>query len=289
MRYNGTGVKFEFLDVTNISYSKLLDPVSDIISLMESMMTGALGATTGDQRECCKRIHAYSWGLHTLVMDVITALGIENAATRPAVLERFNALNHPTKAALDNLSAGFDGPLNEEQQIIVEHVLESVLSVERMMTNIWHYSLLRHKRLAYADDEFDGSVLIHKLQSELKGMAMPELDTRFCAIGDEAYLTYAFGEIAHNIRRHAEVSQVSINVQEYGYRADITVYDKGKGFRAAGDSAFQPFWQADIADPGLGLGLYLARRHIEGCGGKISLSSEPSRGTLVKVTLATLP
>lgn len=281
--------KFESLLVANISYSKLLDPVSDIISLMESMMSGAFGATTGDQREGFKRIHAYSWGLHTLVMDVITALGIENAATRPAVLERFNALKYPAFAALDNLSAGFDGPLTEEQQTIVEFVLESLLSIEHMMSNIWHYSLIRHKQLSYADDEFSGDALIRKLRSELKEIRLPAVNARFCVIGDEAHLSYAFGEIAHNIRKHAGVEQVSIAIQEYGYRADITIYDKGAGFDPQGDSVFQPFWQGGAAAPGLGLGLYLARRHIEGGGGKISLSSEPNRGTLVRVSIPTLP
>ena len=82
---------------------------------MESMLSGASGATSGDQRECYKRIHAYSWGVHTLVMDVITAIGIENAGTRPAVLERFNSLVHPIKTNLNNLDAGFDGDLTDEQ------------------------------------------------------------------------------------------------------------------------------------------------------------------------------
>ena len=103
---------------------------------MESMLDGSFGSTTGDQRECYKRIHAYCWGLHTLVMDVITALGIENTATRPAVLERFNSLNDPIKLTLGNLAAGFDGALTDEQQGIVDYVFESALSIEHMMTNI---------------------------------------------------------------------------------------------------------------------------------------------------------
>lgn len=275
--------------MANISYSKILDPVSEIIASLESMMSGAFGATTGDQRECLKRIHAYTWGLHTLVMDVITALGIENAATRPAVLERFNALKHPALAALDNLSAGFDGPLSEEQQPAVNFVLESLHSIEHMMTNIWQFSSLRHNLITYADEEFDGAILLRRLRSELEGIRLPALKTRICVIGDEACLAYAFAELAHNIRRHAGVEEVSIAIQEYGYRADIAIYDKGKGFHAAGDSALQPFWQAEPNDPGLGLGLYLARRHIEGSSGKLTLSSEPNRGTLIRVTLPTLP
>ena len=148
----------------SISYNKLLDPVSDIIALMESMLSGSFGPTTGDQRECYKRIHAYCWGLHTLVMDVITAIGIENAATRPAVLERFNALNDPIKATLDNLGAGFDGDLNEEQLTVIEFVRDANLSIEHMVSNLWQFSLLKHQRHSNRLGEFDGAVLIHRLK-----------------------------------------------------------------------------------------------------------------------------
>ncbi len=282
--------ELEFLGVAHISYSKLLDPVSDIISLMESLLTGAFGRTTGDQRECYKRIHAYSWGLHTLVMDVITALGLENAATRPAVLERFNALNHPTKTTLENLAAGFDGDLSDEQTAVIDFVLESVLSIEHMMSNLWQYSRLQHDLLRYEYKAFDGAVLLHRLQSTLKSSRIPALPRDFRVLGDETCLTYAFGEIAHNSRRHTNVDCVHLQVQDYGYRADITIFDQGAGFAGAraGD-AFRPFWQSDAANPGLGLGLYLAQQFVQGSGGKISLSSEPGRGTLVKVSLRTEP
>ncbi len=275
--------------MAKIVYSKLLDPVSDIIALMESTMTGAFGMTTGDQRECLKRIHAYCWGLHTLVMDVITALGIDNIATRPAVLERFKSLQHPAIATLENLSAGFDGPLNEEQQTAMDFAHESLLSLERMMSKIWQYSLLTHNRIAYANDEFSGMLLIQKLRAELKGIRLPSLEANFIVLGDEAYLSSALGEIAQNIRQHAGVQRASIAIQDFGYRADITIYDRGHGFQARQGMAFEPFWQADAAAPGLGLGLFLARMHIEGCGGKISLSSQPGRGALVKLSLPTLP
>jgi len=276
--------------VPNITYSKLLDPVSDIISLMESMMRGEFGATTGDQRECLKRIHAYCWGLHTLVMDVITSLGIEQTATRPAVLERFNALNDPIKLTLGNLASGFDGALTDEQQNIVEYAHDTVLSIERMMTNIWHYSLLQHDMLDHASDEFDGIVLIQRMKSILKNIEMEEPPARFLVIGDETLLAYAFAELAQNVWRHSGVKNVSINSQDFGYRVDFTILDRGRGFRLTDKrAAFLPFWQASADNPGLGLGLYLAKAFIEGSGGKIAIGSVPNRGTLVKVSLDTVP
>ena len=274
----------------NITYSKLLDPVSDIISLMESMMRGEFGATTGDQREGYKRIHAYCWGLHTLVMDVITSLGIENAATRPVVLERFNALNDPIKSTLGSLAAGFDGVLAEEQHEVVEHVRDSAQSIERMMTNIWHYSLLQHDMLTYESDEFDGAVLIQRMKTVLQNMYHSEPPARFLVIGDETYLTYAFSELAYNVRQHSGVDDVTIKTQDFGYRVDFAIFDRGKGCRLTDkQAAFLPFWQSSTDNPGLGLGLYLAKQFIEGSGGKIAFGSVPNRGTLAKVSLETVP
>jgi len=276
--------------VPNITYSKLLDPVSDIISLMESLMRTEFGATTGDQRECFKRIHAYCWGLHTLVMDVITSLGIEHAATRPAVLERFNALNDPIKQTLGNLAAGFDGDLSDEQHRVIEHVNETALFIEQMMSNIWHYSLLQHDMLEFASDEFDGAVLIQRMKSVLKNMQLEEPPARFLVIGDETYITLAFAELARNVRRHSGVETVSIQTQDFGYRVDFTIRDRGRGFRLADKaSAFLPFWQASADNPGLGLGLHLAKAYIEGSGGKIAIGSAPNRGALVKVSLEAVP
>ena len=276
--------------MSNISYSKLLDPVSDVISLMESLMSGAFGATTGDQRECCKRVHAYCWGLHTLVMDVITSLGIENAATRPAVLERFNALSDPARAALDNLSTGFDGPLGEEQQATIAHVIDAFQSIERTMTNIWHFSMLRHDMLDYAEDEFDGAVLIHKVRSVLRDIIVPEVDARFCAIGDEAYLSHAFGEIARNIRVHANVEEARIKVQEFGYKTVIGILDRGRGFRATSDvsrlnhsgkrATPMRAWVSACTSPG-----NISKAVAAAC----NWAAKPGKGTLLKITLPCLP
>lgn len=274
----------------NITYSKLLDPVSDNISLMESLMRAEFGATTGDQRECFKRIHAYCWGLHTLVMDVITSLGIEHAATRPAVLERFNALNDPIKQTLGNLAAGFDGELSRAQRHVIEHVNDTAQSIEQMMSNIWHYSLLRHDMLEFASNEFDGAVLIQRMKSILHNMELEEPPARFLVIGDETYITLAFAELARNVRRHSGAQTVSVNTQDFGYRVEFIIRDRGRGFRLADKAtAFLPFWQASTNDHGLGLGLHLAKAYIEGSGGKIALGSAPNHGTLVKVSLEAVP
>lgn len=272
--------------MASLSYSKLLEPVSDVISCTESLLSGALGSTTGDQRECYKRIHACSWGIHTLVMDVITAIGIENAATRPAVLDRFNILIRPIKSNLDSLVAGFDGELNEEQNHMVTYVVAATMSIEHMMTNVWHFSLLRHDKLDVALVPFDSAVLIKKLRSVLNTAEAPNPLASARVRGDMNLLSYAFGEIAVNVWQHGNIDDVRYEVRRRADHLDMTVFDAGAGFCAAENSdPFQPFWQSDERNQGLGLGLYLAQAFIEMSGGTIAIHSSESKGTLVSVKL----
>lgn len=272
--------------MASLSYSKLLDPVSDVIACMESILSGAVGSATGDQRECFKRIHAYSWGLHTLVMDVITAIGIENSATSPAVLDRFNSLIRPIKSNLDNLVGGYDGELNEEQDLIIAFVVAATMSIEHMMTNLWHYSLLKHNKLEFSPEPFDCSVLARKLRSVLTTAALPSALPTARVNGDKGLLSYAVGEIAINVWQHGSVDDVRLETAIRAGHVDLTVIDTGAGFRADDvTSPFQPFWQSDQRNRGLGLGLYLAKAFIDMCGGSIALDSAPSKGTIVSVSL----
>ncbi len=272
--------------MASISYSKLLEPVSDVISCMESMLSGASGATSGDQRECYKRIHAYSWGLHTLVMDVITAIGIENAGTRPAVLERFNSLVHPIKTNLNNLDAGFDGDLTDEQYQIIAYVMATIASIERMMNNVWQFSLIKHDRLKFSVSAVDSALLMQKFVSVLGHPALQASGVSAMVAGDETWLSYAFGEIATNICLHGDPASASFDGQRHGNRLQITIFDAGRGFAYSDvEDPFLPYWQASEHNQGLGLGLYLARAFIEFSGGTVAISSETGFGTTLNVSL----
>src|SRR6185436_15177014 len=66
--------------------------------------------------------------------------------------------------------------------------------------------------------------------------------------------------------------------------AVVTFSDTGVGMDAeAAARAFEPYFSTKTA--GSGLGLANARRNIETCGGAITLTSAPGRGTSVDVTL----
>ena len=267
------------------SYSKLLEPVGDVIAGMEAILSGGFGETTGDQRECCKRVHAHSWGVHTLVMDVITAIGIENAATRPAVLDRYQSLMEPIHVDLENLVAGYDGFLTHEQLPIADQVLKSVAAIERMIHNLWLYSLLRHGKLQAQRKVFDSASLTGEVKSILPRVAMAGAGP-LRLLGDENWLRSALGEISRNVWQHGDASRVQLDLRQSQRQAVFTLRDAGAGFGFVdSDQPFGAFWQADEDTEGLGLGLYLARSWIEQSGGGIAISSARGRGTTVQIWL----
>lgn len=272
--------------MSNTIYNKLLDPVSDIITSTESILTGAFGVTTGDQRESYKRIHTHTWGIHTLMMDIITSLGVEHIATRPYIFDRFHSLMRPINSNVSDLMTGFDGELNEEQQLIMDFVVTAVRSIEHMMNNLWQYSLIKHDKLEYNPATFDLTRLFQHLREQLPKYHIPYVSLPIRVVGDEEHLRYVIGEIAFNIEHHAYIEEVNLKTELFADSVVLSVIDEGYGFNYdnSGD-IFTPFWQSDESNDGLGLGLYLAKVFTEKSGGTIDIRSEQQNGTEVKLTL----
>lgn len=69
----------------------------------------------------------------------------------------------------------------------------------------------------------------------------------------------------------------------------LTVRDEGRGMTSAQIGqigAFQQFDRRKYEQQGLGLGLVLAQRLLEQCGGRLAVDSEPGKGTTVTVRFA---
>src|SRR5215207_1869396 len=106
-------------------YDKILSPIPEINGCIESLLDGSFGALMGDQREGLKRIYTSSWGLHTLLMDIITSIGIENIARRSYLTAKFDEAVNPIIEHSKALKAGVDGPLAEEQEVCVDYIYET--------------------------------------------------------------------------------------------------------------------------------------------------------------------
>jgi signal transduction histidine kinase len=108
---------------------------------------------------------------------------------------------------------------------------------------------------------------------------------------DSIRLTQALHHVITNACKYTDKhGQIVIRAQQEGLLAVITVSDTGEGIPPAElDSIFGLFVQGERgrrAEPGLGLGLYLARHFIEAHGGTVvAHSAGPGLGSVFTITL----
>lgn len=111
------------------------------------------------------------------------------------------------------------------------------------------------------------------------------------AFGDPKLLRQVLINVLVNAIKFAPPgSAVELRLQLRDDAVVITLQDQGPGFSITGlDTAFQPFWQerdSHAADnDGVGLGLSIAKRCIEACGGTITAENAPQGGAFITITL----
>ena len=90
------------------------------------------------------------------------------------------------------------------------------------------------------------------------------------------FLFSAVRELLVNVAKHADASEVAVRLRWREDSVEVLVKDNGKGFRRSGIGA------ADSHD---GFGLFNIYERVSDLGGRVSLRSEPLRGTAVKIHL----
>ena len=108
---------------------------------------------------------------------------------------------------------------------------------------------------------------------------------------DEALLSMAIEAVIDNAVTFTEGQPLTIEVgfehSDSGY-GELTIQDRGIGIpEYAIESVFELFARLDKRrNQGIGVGLTMARKAVELCGGMLSLESALGQGTLVRFTLA---
>lgn len=89
-------------------------------------------------------------------------------------------------------------------------------------------------------------------------------------------LLYIFREALSNIARHSQAKRASINVYQEGEQLHIFIADDGRGFQLG-----------EILNDGLlsGQGLSNMAERVKKLGGEFSVSSQPSQGTAIQITV----
>src|SRR5690606_22462186 len=106
---------------------------------------------------------------------------------------------------------------------------------------------------------------------------------------DRGLLIAGLDELAKNARQAGATEiVVSCAADGDGTQIDIQIADNGRGMNATTlRHAMDPFYTTRAPGEGVGLGLSMVKGWLEQCGGRLDLSSQPGKGTIVTLRLPT--
>lgn len=114
---------------------------------------------------------------------------------------------------------------------------------------------------------------------------IPEQPTIIC--GDSGKLYSVVSNILRNAAKYSTIdSPIFLSLSSNKKQVTLTVTDKGSGISAKDQKQiFKKYFRGKNKKSGLGLGLYIGKRIVQGHGGEIAISSKLAKGTKVIVEL----
>ncbi len=194
------------------------------------------------------------------------------------------------------LSQELAGPLNEEQSKQMSMIIGSAKHLLELINDVLDLSKIEAEQLEVEFERFDArAVLTHALDmvaplADAKKLALtsqitPEVDQ---LVGDERRFRQVLVNILTNAIKFTDTGSVALSAAvdeadgEPRFRVRVT--DTGIGIDSEDlEHIFKPFHQIDSGSTrqqdGTGLGLPICQKLVSLLGGKITVSSEPGRGT----------
>lgn len=268
------------------NYNKLLDPITDVTTSVETLLEGAFGPLMGDQREEIKRVYTAAWGLHTLIMDIVGNLGIENIAMRSYLRQKFDSFLSPLIIVPQNLQNGLDGPLTEEQLVCVEYLEEVGKLLRAYVDKLWLYSNVYHHTVDYTQAPIDLKIVIDPL--------IPESHDPFVTIdfvvpddlpaiqGDMTLVKLCLQEVIANAVYNTHKGYIRLSTEVGNHYVTLGFEDTGIGIDDKNiEAIFQPFYKVRSDTDGIGLGLSIVQGLMIIMRGRVRLYSQPEHGTSV--------
>ena len=210
----------------------------------------------------------------------------------------------PMNAVIGMIHLALQTDLTEKQKGYLEKIQFSANSLVRIIDDILDFSKIEAGKLAIESVNFDLQEILNNIvdltavKAEKKGIEILfhiNKEVPFFLKGDPLRLRQILANLTDNAIKFTEKGSVVVGVEKLetsGNRARLkfSVRDTGIGLTQEQISKlFKAFTQADTSTTreygGTGLGLAICSRLIEMQGGKLSVESEPGKGSVFFFTL----
>lgn len=214
------------------------------------------------------------------------------AAEKEKIKELISDISHQTKTPIANILLYTDllkeQELNEQARLCAEETAAQAEKLSFLIITLVKLSRLETGVFALLPVKTKLMPMLEKIyrqyqpKAEEKGLRFTLEPTEAQAVFDEKWSAEAIGNIVDNAIKYTDSGFVTISVREYEMFCSVTVSDSGKGIAEEEQGRiFTRFYRSPSVSPkeGIGVGLYLAREIVNGCGGYIKVSSEVNKGT----------
>lgn len=193
--------------------------------------------------------------------------------------------------------------LNEKQAEMVRLITGSGETLLRVMDDLVEFSRLEARQIEFEVRPFEPEEVIRsacvtaRAQAEAKGLAFESfisasIDGVFR--GDPVRIGQALSNLLANAVKFTDKGRISVNAsvseRDNATFLQLVVEDTGIGFsKAVAERLFEGFEQADASNSrkygGLGIGLTLVKRLVEGMKGDVTATSEEGVGSRFEIVL----
>lgn len=271
---------------------KLTQPIQDIMTWTTGLLNGDYGELANvEQRHDLEAIRD-SLKQHQIESDEISSVIEQDDVYMLVELsdQRLGPLNAITGFCwflLEDMS----GPLSPQQSEVVSKIRDKADYLLGQFQNIWEYARIKSGAAIWMKSvyfDFQTRVIQTSDLPEHVQLVIPEHLPWVYA--DEIYVKRSLVNLVNNAVQFCPQGRIVISAHVKDDQVVISVQDEGIGIEEGQiEKIFEPFWQVDELHPGLGLGLYIARSHLERMRGTLQVESAPGEGATFTFTLPTQP